>query len=571
MSGAADKKAAAHRLPVVLLWHMHQPQYRDALTGEFVLPWTYLHAIKDYADMAAHLEDVEGARAVVNFTPVLIEQLEQYATMIEQHLRAGAPLRDPLLRALTEQSLPVDPAQRAALLRACLRAQRERMIDRFAPFAELAKIVELLATPERAGYAADALVRDAVVWYHLAWTGETLRRHDLRLAALVNHRGSFSQAQRRQLLEIIGEVMGSILPRYRRLAERGVIELSVTPYAHPILPLLQDFQTATESVPNTTLPWHAAYPGGADRAVWQVAESLKVFQRHFGFRPTGCWPAEGAVSEATIGVLERFGFRWAASSAKVLRTSLERSGSDDPEAGLNRPWRLEGQRLEMYFRSDGLSDLIGFQYATWHGDDAAQHFATEVAKVADHLADDPGCVLLIALDGENAWEHYPYNGYWFLRALYQALARHPKLHLTTLSEAQASLPEARVLPKLAAGSWVHGSLATWIGDPAKNAAWDLLCEAKHAYDRIVVEGALNADQVTAAERQLALCESSDWFWWFGDYNPADAVEQFDRLYRRQLLNLYRLLGLPSPESLQVPLSVGGGAPEQGGVMRRASG
>jgi len=179
-------------------------------------------------------------------------------------------------------------------------------------------------------------------------------------------------------------------------------------------------------------------------------------------------------------------------------------------------------------------------------------------------------VLLIALDGENAWEHYPFNGYYFLRGMYAALADHPRLELTTLSDYLKRDPQVVPLPHVVAGSWVHGTLATWMGDAAKNAGWDLLCEAKEAFDRVVVEGALDAAQVTAAERQLALCESSDWFWWFGDYNPADAVAQFDRLYRRQLTNLYRLLRLEPPASLLQPLSRGGGAAEHGGTMRRAN-
>ena len=181
--------------------------------------------------------------------------------------------------------------------------------------------------------------------------------------------------------------------------------------------------------------------------------------------------------------------------------------------------------------------------------------------------------VLIALDGENAWEHYPFNGFYFLRGMYAALAADPRLELVTLSELCDRKVDARVLPAMKAGSWVHGTLSTWIGDPVKNAAWDLLCEAKLAFDRVVVEGTLDEAAVAAAERQLALCESSDWFWWFGDYNPAEAVQQFDQLYRRQLANLYRLLRLEAPSALAVPLQHGvvtSGAAEFGGAMRRSN-
>jgi alpha-amylase/alpha-mannosidase (GH57 family) len=376
-----------------------------------------------------------------------------------------------------------------------------------------------------------------------------------------------------------------VIPRYRALLERGQIELSVTPYAHPIIPLLLDFKVARDAVPNMALPEHAGYAGGAERAAWHIEEGIRVFTEAFGARPVGCWPSEGAISRGTLEMLDHHGFRWAATSNNVLRGCLElgdRQAAHDPMA-YDRPYRLPGAGLSCFFRDDALSDLIGFTYATWHGDDAAQNLINEVAQLARKYANAPGHAILIALDGENAWEHYPFNGYYFLRALYSLLASHPLLELTTLSDCLARGIEPAPLQKVKAGSWVHGTLATWMGDPAKNRAWDLLCEAKLAFDRVVESGSLDAARQAAVVRQLALCESSDWFWWFGDYNPAEAVSQFDRLYRRQLVNLYHLLGLDAPPTLAQPISspadgnspkggsrVGSGQVEHGGVMRRAN-
>jgi alpha-amylase/alpha-mannosidase (GH57 family) len=561
------------RLPVVLLWHMHQPQYRDALTGEYVLPWTYLHAIKDYTDMAAHLEAIPTARAVVNFTPVLIEQLEEIARRTTAHLETGSALPDPVLALLGPDPVSRDPVERLELMRACLRAQRKQMIERFGPYLELATIAETLATPERIAYASNQLIHDLAVWYHLAWLGETVRRADPVATALTTQGRGFTQAQRRQLLTLVAEQVSSVVPRYRRLAERGQCELSVTPYGHPIVPLLLDFQAAREAVPSMPLPQHTSYTGGAERATWHVEEALRVFMRAFGVRPAGCWPSEGAISRRTLELLDRSGFKWAASSTNVLRGSLSLTNAAAPSDPLayNRPYQLPGTSMSVFFRDDALSDLIGFTYATWHGDDAANHLVNEVAQLAHRYADSPGHAVVIALDGENAWEHYPFNGYYFLRALYASLAAHPLLDLTTLSDCLARGIKPVPLPDVMAGSWVHGTLATWMGDPEKNRAWDLLCDAKLAFDRVMRVGTIDSERKAAAGRQLALCESSDWFWWFGDYNPQDAVTQFDRLYRRQLVNLYRLLDLAPPETLSQPISVGRGAPEHGGVMRRANG
>ncbi|HEX5209199.1 MAG TPA: glycoside hydrolase family 57 protein [Steroidobacteraceae bacterium] len=576
---------ADSRLPVVLLWHMHQPQYRDALTGQYVLPWTYLHAIKDYTDMAAHLEGNPAARAVVNFTPVLLEQLEEISRRVGEHLRTGSALPDPVLALLGPDPVPAEPAGRLELLRACLKAQRKQMIERFGPYLELATIAETLGTLERVSYASDQLIHDLAVWYHLAWLGETVRRSDTLVSSLTQQGRAFTDVQRRDLLSLIGNLVASIVPRYRQLSERGQCELSVTPYGHPIMPLLLDFHAARDAVPNMQLPKHPTYPGGAERAQWHIRESLRVFRQAFGSDPSGCWPSEGAISRGSLELLDRAGFKWAATSANVLQGALARNAPQaarDSDA-YNRPYRLPGGNMLEFFRDDTLSDLIGFTYATWHGDDAAHNLVNELAHLARQYADSATAepqgkntndarkrhAVLIALDGENAWEHYPFNGYYFLRALYSLLAAHPQLELTTLSDCVARGVEPVPLVNVVAGSWVHGTLATWMGDAAKNRAWDLLCEAKVAFDGIMASGALDAPQRAATERQLALCESSDWFWWFGDYNPADAVSQFDSLYRRQLVVLYRLLGLPPPESLAQPISIGRGRPEHGGVMRRA--
>jgi alpha-amylase/alpha-mannosidase (GH57 family) len=562
---------SATRLPVILLWHMHQPQYRDALTGQYALPWTYLHAIKDYTDMAAHLEANPAARAVVNFTPLLIEQLEELARRITEHLREGSTLPDPVLALLGPDPVPTEPAVRLELLRACLRAQRKQMIERFGPYLELATIAETLGTPERVSYASDQLIHDLAVWYHLAWLGETVRRVHPLVARLTERGRDFSAAQRRDLLALIGELVGQVVPRFRALAEGGRCELSVTPYGHPIIPLLLDFRCARDAAPEMPLPEHAGYPGGAVRAGWHVEEAIRVFTRAFGTRPAGCWPAEGAISAGTLELLAAGGFRWAASSASVLRGSLaltDPKAAEDPLA-FNRPYRLGGTGMSCFFRDDTLSDLIGFTYATWHGDDAAANLVGELVQLAREYQQGGNHAVLIALDGENAWEHYPFNGYYFLRALYAQLASHPQLELTTLSECLARGIQPAPLPRVRAGSWVHGTLATWMGDAAKNRAWDLLCDAKEAYDR-VIHTLADPAQRAAAGRQLALCESSDWFWWLGDYNPADAVDQFDRLYRRSLLTLYRKLNLTPPAELAQAISLGHGTPELGGVMRRAS-
>jgi alpha-amylase/alpha-mannosidase (GH57 family) len=375
------------------------------------------------------------------------------------------------------------------------------------------------------------------------------------------------------LLRLIGDILRSLVPRYRALQERGQIELSATPDTHPLAPLLLDFQSARESQPDAPLPLASTYTGGRQRLVAHIEAARASHAQRFGVPPVGMWPAEGAISTGVAEQLAAHGCRWLASGEGVLRNSLAKHGGK-PERAAFRPWSLpSAPGITLFFRDERLSDLIGFEYAKWHGRDAAQHLIGQLEGI---LADAPSGerpVVSIILDGENAWEHYPYNGFFFFEDLYGLLEKHPRIRSTTFAEILARpathRPATSQLAGIAAGSWVYGTLSTWIGDPDKNRAWDLLCAAKQSYDMVLGSGRLTPEESAVAERQLAICESSDWFWWFGDYNPSQAVASFDRLYRRNLANLYRLLKLQPPPQLDIPISRGSETAATDGTMRRA--
>lgn len=562
---------SANRIQVVLCWHMHQPEYRDLASGEYQLPWTYLHVIKDYVDMVAHLEQTPGARAVVNFAPVLLNQIHDYANQINSYLKDASALRDPLLAALDSPALPVRDEERLALIKACLRANRARMIESSPPFRRLAHMAAWLDDePEAVHYFSEQYMADILVWYHLAWIGETVKRRDPRVERLIAKGDGYNLHERRELLEVIGELIGGVIGRYRTLAERGQIELSVNPYAHPIVPLLLDLDSAREAMPDVTLPMVSAYPGGDARARWHMDRGLETFQRHFGFKPQGVWPSEGAVSGAALKLFSEYGFRWTATGGSVLHNSL-RAAAVDVSHGrvrtLYQPYRFGGSGdTACFFRDDNLSDLIGFKYSTWHGDDAVANLVYHLNQIADGAGAE-SCLVPIILDGENAWEYYPNNGYYFLSALYKQLAAHPRIELTTFSDYLATQGRVGSLPRLVAGSWVYGTFSTWIGDKDKNRAWEMLGEAKRAFDQAMSNGYLVGEARTAAEQQLAVCEGSDWCWWFGDYNPAQTVSDFERLYRLHLSNLYHMIGEEPPDYLSHAVSRGGGVSEHSGTMR----
>ncbi len=551
------------RLRVVLGWHMHQPEYRDPDTGISTLPWTYLHAIKDYADMAAHIEAEPDARAVVNFAPLLLEQIEARAWTIQNHLQNGAPLCEPLLEALVAERYAVDAASRGALIAAGLRSHPQRLIERYAPYHKLAQTAARIeAEPDFAADLSDGFIADVITWLHLAWMGETIRRGNGLVQELEAQGRGFSRDQRRCLLALIGEIINGIIPRYRALSQVGKVELTVTPYGHPIVPLLLDLASAREAMPEAPLPEAPAYPGGEARARWHFERGLQVFERCFGFRPLGCWCSEGSLSEATLDLLPDFGFTWTATGGNVLANSARAAGQASPA---HHPIRFGARTLACLFRDDELSDALGFQYQTWHADDAVDDLLRRLEQRADEL--EPGSVVLIYLDGENAWEFYPMNAYWLLSTVYRRLAAHPRLKLTTIGEALAEALPRKNLPRITAGSWVYGDFSTWIGSVDKNRGWDLLAHAKQAYDRALASRTFSDWQRDAIDRQLAVCEGSDWFWWLGDYNPGRAVSDFESLYRLHLRRLYEMLGESPPPALAAVLSAGHGDPAAGGTMR----
>ncbi|MEJ1497663.1 MAG: glycoside hydrolase family 57 protein [Candidatus Sedimenticola sp. (ex Thyasira tokunagai)] len=557
------------KLNVVLCWHMHQPPYQDEQDGQYKLPWTYLHAIKDYVDMAAHLEACPDAKCVVNFSPTLLEQIDDYSRQSKRYLEDRTPVTDPILSALVTGEFPTDPGKRTTLIKACLKANEERAIARYEAFQQLVSLIGNVENLERRSiYLSNQFLSDLLVWYHLVWIGETVRHKDPRIKYLIKKSSLYSFDDRNLLFTVISELLSGLIGRYRKLAERGQAELSFTPYSHPIMPLLLDFNSARQAWPDITLPQADHYPGGLERSHWQVEKGIDCFERHFGFKPSGCWPAEGAVSTPTLELLAEHGIKWAASGENVLNNSLRPEDKAlDEKDWLYLPYRISDTELHSFFRDDGLSDLIGFEYARWHGDDAVANLISHLDTIATRSKDNPDRIVSIILDGENAWETYPYNGYYFLSALYKHLAIHPSINLTTYGEYLKTKRQSPVLKEVTAGSWVHGTFSTWIGDPGKNRAWDLLCEAKQAFDEEKISGRLTGEALNQAEHELAICEASDWAWWFGDYNPEGAVSDFDSMYRRHLTNLYRRLDRPIPESVTKVISHGSGDPATGGVMR----
>ena len=556
------------KLLISLYWHMHQPDYRDSITGEYVLPWTYLHAIKDYSDMAFHLENNVKARVSFNFVPILLDQLEDYTAQFK-----AKKIRDPLLAMLGQDNLEGASAENCQLIiESCFKSHHEKMLS---PYAQYQRLYQLFQVASQVGdeinlqYFSAQYKSDLLVWYHIAWMGESVKRNNPLVKALIAKGSHFSDSDRRDLFNLVGNLIADLIPRYKALLQRGQIEISSTPHYHPILPLLLDFNSMLDAMPSATLPLNTHYDGGEERAIKHLLSAQASHKRRFGTAPVGMWPSEGAVSKDSLLLMAKQGVKWAASGEGVLTNSLRKSHPEKALVSrheyLYKPYKVGAAQDEIicFFRDDRLSDKIGFEYSKMHSTDAVRDFIRDLEHIYSTYQKTENPVVSVILDGENAWEYYPYNGYYFLTELYQALANHPNIEMVTQSEIVEAVRHpaestykisCETLPEIAAGSWVYGSLSTWIGSADKNRGWDLLCDAKKTYDSVLSAGQLNAKELQQCEAQLAVCEGSDWFWWLGDYNAAGSASSFDQLYRRNLTNLYLLLKQPVPPSLNMPIS-----------------
>jgi alpha-amylase/alpha-mannosidase (GH57 family) len=538
---------AKQPLCVAILWHMHQPDYGNEETGEVYLPWTRFHAVKDYYDMGALVEECPGLHLTINVVPSLIDQLQAYAQGAARETYAALTLRN---------ARDLDERERLFLLRSFFQLPWKQMI---LPYPRYKELLDRRGTPDDRGEYRPALkrytiqdYRDLQMWFNLSWCGNELRR-EASVAEMIRRGRDFSEADKTGLLELQAEFIGRILPLYRKLREERGVEISVSPYYHPILPLLCDTRSAREATPDLSLPAGSfSFPGDARE---HILRAQKCFQEIFGAAPRGMWPSEGAISNAACELAHDMGLRWLASDEGVLLNSLRKSGQAGGAPTLEQrcsAWQSPGGPA-LFFRDHALSDLIGFTYGRWNAEDAVTDFMQRLRGIHEALPDDGRrYVVPVILDGENAWEHYPRNGADFLGLLYHRLTEAGFLRTVTFSEFLELEPRLEPVRTVVAGSWIYSCLATWIGHAEKNAAWDALSAARKTFT-LHEQNIADARQRERAFQELMIAEGSDWFWWYGDDHQTENAVEFDSLFRSHLKNFYRLAGQPYPIGLDVPI------------------
>lgn len=506
-------------MQLAFLWHMHQPDYRNA-SGIMQMPWVFLHAIKDYYDMPWMLARHSGLKATFNITPPLIEQIQLYSEDIVSN--------DRFFTLWMQHPSELNEADRQWMIKMCKSAPYETMIEPIEPYRQLYHMEQI----------DDDALCDMEVWFILAWCGVYLRTHNDLVKKMLTSDSGFNCEQKHELLQTLGDFIKTIFPYYSKLQSEGIISLSTTPLNHPILPLLIDMNNAVSAHPGTNIPEHPL--SLVADAKLQISQAQALYKTTFGHDAIGFWPAEGAVDERSVALYRDAGLKWIATDEAILFKSL---GSDHRDA-LYHAYKHNG--VTMGFRDHGLSDLIGFTYRFWAAERAADHFVSMLHPM--EKGGDSRTVFVI-LDGENAWEFYHNNAFDFFDALYTRLAETEWCSMVGMDT--IAQQNSRELPHLAAGSWIHGEFNTWVGHPEKTRGWELIYMSRRDYEHHK-EGLDEEIQAKILQHFLA-AECSDWFWWYGDDHSTEFSAEFDQLFRSHLINIYHLMQISPPNDLYIPI------------------
>ncbi len=589
---------------------MHQPDYRD-INGEFMLPWVYLHAVKDYIDMPLNIIANPGMKANINITPVLIDEWQDYNYRIERALdemfpnKAAYALPDPFLRPLLLKKLDEDTKLWMSVHYRW--ANYERTVCRFDNYKRL---YDIASSKANLYYLNDCFYFDLCVWFHLAWCGEWMKRYDPVISLLIAKGSGYTLKDRRMLLErllmwmkygltlygfpgIRGGVAPSSVPEYPdfieknkldelNLKEKGQYFITLSPHYHPIMPLLLDVHSgaiAAQMMDIAYEPVHMDRYEEGDKSARRHMDSLNHYysQKSGGGNIRALWPSEGAISSESLDIFNEYGINICASGEELLSSSV---GMDVHKPVFNRgkdvvplyrvyAWKDTG--LKIIFRDSGLSDLIGFTYGAWRGDDAANDLINKLNSIDDF---DKGSIVSVILDGENAWEYYYENGFYFLNDLYSLISSSVKINPLLIDEVlavcESDTPDnCFKLDGMIPGSWVNGNLRMWVGEGRKNKAWMMLNEAKNEFLDSVNNKKISKKNIEAGFKNLMAAEGSDWFWWLGEDSPLSSQSSMEKIFRNLLEKIYIISGKPVPECISESLSsTKKNIAEIGGIMQR---
>jgi len=530
-------------LRVAILWHMHQPYYLDDLTGRVSLPWVRLHATKAYTDLTTMLQRHPEMACTINVVPSLLAQLQAYDERED--------IQDDFLTVSRKEADELDDDEKLFLMRCFFMSNWDTMVKRHPGYTRLLERRGRASDPDSLRQAVERFSKqdllDLQVWFNLSWFGFAAL-HDERIAPLLEKGSTFTEVEKNLVLDVQAEILGEVIPGWRKLLDGSKVEISTSPYYHPILPILIGTDIVRRSMPDATLPGDFSF---FEDAKAQIERGVAYYRELFGRAPVGIWPSEGSVCPELVPLLADAGLKWMATDEAVLMRSL---ADGQREHDLYQPYRalMNGSEIAVFFRDRYLSDLVGFTYSKNPPEIAVESFIGHLGRIAKN---NPGGTVSIILDGENPWEYYPDSGEGFLNGLFKHLVQDDRFRPVSMRQAQEEAPPTRTLSKLHSGSWINANYGIWIGGPEENQAWTVLNRTRGALELAEQSGKIAPEALQEAYEQLYQAEGSDWFWWYDDDFNSENDEEFDNLFRRKLANVYHALGQDTPAFLDEPIHV----------------
>ncbi|MFP4466181.1 MAG: hypothetical protein ACLFP1_03945 [Candidatus Goldiibacteriota bacterium] len=536
-------------LYVTFLWHMHQPYYKNIETNKFILPWVRMHGVKDYYDMVSILDKYPSVKQNFNLVPSLLLQVEEYLEGVTDIFQ------DMTLKPASE----LNEDERVFVLFNFFMANWQTMVFPHPRYAYLLKKRGENSHPDHIksihkSFSEDE-IRDLQVWFNLAWIDPDFFEMFPDLNELRSKGEGFTEEEKQQVMKRHMDILALIIPKYTEAWNSGKIELSTTPFYHPILPLVYDVKTAEQCMPKMPrLDFEFSHPEDAEI---QIKKGIEYFEKKMGKRPVGMWPSEGSVSPEVMELVAKNGIKWAATDQEILYKSMWMSGKEHRDGAIYSPHTFSAPSgdVDMVFRNLRLSDMIGFNYHNWNPLEAANHFMKEL-KEAGQAAGKGKYAVNIILDGENAWEFYPNDGKDFLNALYAGIAADPDLETTTIGRMLESDIKKEKISKLWPGSWINHDFYIWIGHEDDRKSWKLLKKAREDLTAWEAENKAEKEKLKKAWESLYIAEGSDWNWWYGDDHSSKNDSEFDNLYRMHLMNIYKVIGRDIPGDFFIPITRG---------------
>ncbi|MBI5360481.1 MAG: alpha-amylase/alpha-mannosidase [Planctomycetes bacterium] len=541
------------KIYIAFLWHHHQPYYKDIVTGRFAMPWVHKHGIKDYYGLAALCSQYPKIRMNFNLVPSLLSQIQDYS---------DNNAHDIFLELSAKPVSELSISEKTFILKNFFSAQLDTMITPHERYHELyAKTRnEYKSNEQFVKIFSDQDIRDLQCWNNLAWFHPVLFESDPHLFELKNKQREFSENDKNYILTKIHDTLAQIIPLHKKLQDNKQIEISTTPFYHPILPLLCNMQSARVAMPNVPLP-HGNFDFCVD-ADNQLKKAVDFHTQAFGAPPKGLWPSEGSVSPEILPFIAKNGFSWFATDELNLFNTINRhlnrnaNGELDSPEILYKPYKItvNGSTVHVIFRDHKLSDMFGFDYQRYAPEKAVNDFFGRLEYLKNRTTDDSPFLVSIILDGENPWEHYPNNGMDMLRPLFKRLSETPGIETVRISDFINKFPNTcGELKHIHSGSWIKSNFSIWVGEDEDNAAWTCLRKTRE-----VLEAAANDTNVFPARLKKAweclyAAEGSDWFWWYGNDFFTPLAAEFDGLFRKHLMNAFSFLRLDVPAFLYEPI------------------